>query len=209
MNKKKFCVVGVDNDIDSYIRDNKSNYIGLITNFKEKKYSIGNIIGKENLNDWLRIKKKYNPRVIIAIDDNLIRENLTKKIYKDNVVNIIFKNSDVDKEVLKKIKKRKGIFIQKLCFISSNVDIENGVRINVGCQIHHDVSIGRYSTVAPGSVILGSVKIGHHTFIGANSTIRQNIKIGNNVIIGAGATVIENVPNNQIVAGNPAKKIDS
>ena len=209
MNKKKFCVVGVDNDIDSYIRDNKSNYIGLITNFKEKKYCKGNIIGKENLNDWLRIKKKYNPGVIIAIDDNLIRENLTKKIYKDNVVNIIFKSSDVDKEVLKKIKKRKGIFIQKLCFISSNVDIENGVRINVGCQIHHDVSIGRYSTVAPGSVILGSVKIGHHTFIGANSTIRQNIKIGNNVIIGAGATVVDNVPNNQIVAGNPAKKIDS
>lgn len=207
MNNKKFCVVGVDNDIEFYLRDNKSNYIGLITNFKKKRYIIGKIIGKENKKEWLKIKKKYNPKVIIAIDDGHIRENLTKKIYKNNVVNLIFNNSEIDKEVLKKINKKKGIFIQKLCFISSNVNIEDGARINVGCQIHHDVSIGRYSTVAPGSIILGSVKIGHHTYIGANSTIRQNVKIGNNVVIGAGSTVVKNITSNQTVAGNPAKKI--
>ena len=207
MNKKKFCVVGVDNDIEFYLRDNKQNYIGLITNFKEKRYAVGKSIGKENLSDWLKIKKKYNPKVIIAIDDSYARDDLTKKIYKDNVENFILNSSDIDKEVLKKINKKRGIFIQKHCFVSSNVNIESGVRINVGCQIHHDVSIGRFSTIAPGSIILGSVKIGHHSFIGANSTIRQKIKIGNNVIIGAGSTVVKNVPSNQTVAGNPAKKI--
>ena len=97
--------------------------------------------------------------------------------------------------------------IQKLCFVSSNVNIGDGVKINVGAQIHHDVSIEKYCTIAPRAVILGSVKIGKYTYVGANSTIKQNVKIGKNVIIGAGAVVVNDIKNNQIVAGNPAKKI--
>ena len=111
------------------------------------------------------------------------------------------------RESIKNISKKKGIFIQKLCFVSSNVNIGDGVKINVGAQIHHDVSIEKYCTIAPRAVILGSVKIGKYTYVGANSTIKQNVKIGKNVIIGAGAVVVNDIKNNQIVAGNPAKKI--
>lgn len=42
---------------------------------------------------------------------------------------------------------------------------------------------------------------------GANVTCIGNITIGNNVIIGAGSVVVKDVPDNAIVAGNPAKII--
>lgn len=49
--------------------------------------------------------------------------------------------------------------------------------------------------------------IGDNVSLGANVTIIGDIKIGNNVIVGAGSVVVKNVPNNCVVAGNPAKII--
>lgn len=47
--------------------------------------------------------------------------------------------------------------------------------------------------------------IGNDVEVGANVVIIGNITIGNNVTIGAGAVVVKDVPDNAIVAGNPAK----
>lgn len=52
---------------------------------------------------------------------------------------------------------------------------------------------------------IGRVKIGKKTFIGAGSIILPNVTIGENVVIGAGSVVTRSVPDNSIVAGNPAK----
>ncbi len=49
--------------------------------------------------------------------------------------------------------------------------------------------------------------IGDNVTLGANVNIMGNITIGNNVIIGAGSVVVKDVPNNCVIAGNPAKII--
>ncbi len=49
--------------------------------------------------------------------------------------------------------------------------------------------------------------IGDNVVTGANVCIIGKINIGNNVVIGAGSVVVKDVPNNVIVAGNPAKVI--
>ncbi len=48
------------------------------------------------------------------------------------------------------------------------------------------------------------VKIGDNVFIGRHSTILMGTHIGNNVIIGTRAVVRGNIPDNVVVAGNPA-----
>ena len=49
--------------------------------------------------------------------------------------------------------------------------------------------------------------IGNNVDFGANVTCIGNIRIGNNAIIAAGSVVVKDVPDNAIVAGNPAKVI--
>ncbi len=49
--------------------------------------------------------------------------------------------------------------------------------------------------------------IGDNVSLGANVTVIGNVHIGNNVIVGAGSVVIKDVPDNCVVAGNPAKII--
>lgn len=53
------------------------------------------------------------------------------------------------------------------------------------------------------------VTIKDNAFIGAHSIILKGVSIGENSIIGAGSVVTKNVPDNEIWAGNPAKKIKS
>lgn len=54
---------------------------------------------------------------------------------------------------------------------------------------------------------LGKIKIGNNCVIGVNSIILAGVEIGNNCIIGAGSVVTKNVPDNTVIAGNPAIKI--
>lgn len=49
--------------------------------------------------------------------------------------------------------------------------------------------------------------IGDNVTLGANVTIIGKVHIGNNVTIGAGSVVVKDIPDNCIVAGNPAKII--
>ena len=49
--------------------------------------------------------------------------------------------------------------------------------------------------------------IGDNVSIGANVNIMGDITIGNNVEIGAGSVVVKDVPDNCVVAGNPARII--
>jgi UDP-3-O-[3-hydroxymyristoyl] glucosamine N-acyltransferase len=85
--------------------------------------------------------------------------------------------------------------------IGDNVKIDNLV------HVAHNVKIGKNTMVVAGTVLCGSVEIGDSCFIGANSVIRQHLKIGNNSIIGMGSVVTKNVPDNEIWAGNPARKL--
>ena len=49
--------------------------------------------------------------------------------------------------------------------------------------------------------------IGNNVSIGCNVCIIGGVHIGNNVIIGAGSVVVKDIPDNCIVAGNPARVI--
>ncbi|XQW85920.1 DapH/DapD/GlmU-related protein [Thalassotalea piscium] len=51
------------------------------------------------------------------------------------------------------------------------------------------------------------ISIGDNVFIGWGSIVLPGVCIGNNVVVGAGSVVTKNIPDNSVVAGNPAKVI--
>lgn len=90
------------------------------------------------------------------------------------------------------------------------IEIGNNVKITKGVTIlthGYDWSVLRYSY--DGEVIgsAGKVKIGDNVFVGMNATILKGVTIGDNVIIGANSLINKDIPNNVVVAGNPAKII--
>lgn len=63
----------------------------------------------------------------------------------------------------------------------------------------HCVTIGEKNGARP--------RIGNNVSVGCNVAIIGDVAIGDNVVIGAGAVVVKDVPDNAVVAGNPARII--
>ena len=211
MIKKKFCIIGVDNDYLDFIKRNYSLFAGYFSS-KNKKYksiSSKKWLGEHNKKNWIKIKKKYNPVIFFAIDDGYTREKLYNKIYKSSCKNIIFKKSSISESSKVHLNNSKSVIIQDFAKIMPNVKIDTGSKIHINAQLHHDCKISKFVTIAPKALILGNVKIGKYVYVGANATIKQNIKIGKGAIIGAGAVVTKNVRKFDIVAGVPARSIKS
>lgn len=75
--------------------------------------------------------------------------------------------------------------------------------IGDNCTILPMVLIGKKSPDAD----ISKAKIGKNVYIGAGTIIMNPVIIGDNVTIGAGSVVTKDIPDNCIVAGNPAKII--
>lgn len=110
----------------------------------------------------------------------------------------------------------------------SVIEIGNNVRINNGFSIvalqkitigddaliglnfsiadsdfHHSNSQKRFEENPPTE----EVCIGNNVFIGNNVTILKGVTIGNNSVIGSNSVVTKSIPENVVIAGNPAQII--
>lgn len=103
-------------------------------------------------------------------------------------------------------------------------DIKPSTIIGDGFEIYHSAHA---SVISPGTIIGSNVSLRQNTTVGAkgfsgsekspvimddvtigpNVCIIGDITIGKGAVIGAGAVVVKDVPENAIVAGNPAKVI--
>jgi sugar O-acyltransferase (sialic acid O-acetyltransferase NeuD family) len=103
----------------------------------------------------------------------------------------------------------RGVQILANSVVAAEVVLGEVCIINNSVNIDHECNLGKGVHVAPGSVLCGCITVGDYSLIGAGSVVLPRINIGKNVIIGAGSVVTHNVPDNVIVAGNPAKLIRS
>ncbi len=114
-----------------------------------------------------------------------------------------------------RIGERTTFFAPASCVIDESrpwlIEIGDDVQITYGVRIlthGYDWAVlkGVYGDVL-GSA--GKVTIGNNVFIGMGTTILKGVTIGNNVIIGAGSLVNKDIPDNCVVAGNPARVLMS
>ncbi len=112
-------------------------------------------------------------------------------------------------EIQKNARVGKNCKISSHTFICEGVTIEDNVFIGHGVTFINDLyprattPTGGLQTEADWHVERTVVKKG--ASIGSGATILANTCIGENAIVGAGAVVTKNVPDNAIVAGNPAR----
>lgn len=85
--------------------------------------------------------------------------------------------------------------------IGNNVLLGPGVHIYTATHpLEHDL---RMSGLEGGKPVI----IGDNVWIGGKSIILPGVTVGNNVVVGAGSVVTRDVPDNVLIAGNPARVI--
>lgn len=115
-------------------------------------------------------------------------------------------------------------FFDMLIFFFFNTSIHHSTEIGQGTNIayrgmsvliHKKAKIGRNVNIGAHVVIGGRSAIDELPIIeddvdiGSNACIVGNVKVGKGAMIGAGAVVISDVPAGEVVAGVPAKVINS
>ena len=93
--------------------------------------------------------------------------------------------------------------------LASNTKVGKQVLILPNSIVSHDSTIGSYSTIAGGVSISGNVSIGEVCYIGTNAGIRESLDVGRRSLVGLGSALITDVERGSVVAGNPARLIDT
>ena len=97
------------------------------------------------------------------------------------------------------------------------ISIGDHVRVNSGVQlVTHDGGVwvlreaqSHFGDEFKQADRFGRIVIGNNVHIGTNAIIMPGVSIGNNCIVGCGSVVTHNVSDNTIVAGVPAREIES
>jgi acetyltransferase-like isoleucine patch superfamily enzyme len=104
-----------------------------------------------------------------------------------------------------------GVFIGRGCEFNIRRQIVIGQRCAIasGCKfIDHDHGVTG-GGIDETSGIEGAIEVGNQVWLGCNVVVLKGVSIGANSVVGAGAVVTKNIPNGEIWAGIPARKIGS
>jgi|SRR5690606_21289324 len=156
----------------------------------------------------------------VTIDNDkqsLTNVRLGKDVKIYNFVNAYGCSIDDGSKVGSFVEIQKGVTIGKNCKISSHTFICEGVNIADNVFIGHNVTFinDKYprATNEDGSLQTESdwncieTYVEEAASIGSSATILCGIRIGKGAVVGAGSVVTKDIPENAVVAGNPAKII--
>lgn len=104
------------------------------------------------------------------------------------------------------------IFLSENVFVNCNCTFLDGADIRIGARTLVGPDVRIYTPNHPMDYLerrkpidrYSPVTIGEDCWIGGGSVIRPGVTIGNRVVVAAGSVVVRDVPDDVLVAGNPA-----
>lgn len=115
--------------------------------------------------------------------------------------------------IREKVEIGEGAVIMMGAVINIGAVVGKGTMIDMGTVLGGRAIVGDNCHIGAGAVLAGVVEPASATpvvvedgvVIGANAVVIEGVHIGRNAVVAAGAIVIEDVPENAVVAGNPAR----
>ena len=109
----------------------------------------------------------------------------------------------------------KNVYVDEHVHLGNNVKAQNNVNIYHGVTVEDDVFLGpsmtftndMYPRAFNANWKITNTLVKRGASIGANATIRCGVTIGEYATVGSGSVVTKDVPNQALVAGNPAHQI--
>jgi len=118
-----------------------------------------------------------------------------------------------------------GVWIREHAVIGDSAVIMMGAIINIGAIVGEGTMIdmnavlggrskvGKNCHIGAGAVIAGVIEppsatpviIEDGVLVGANAVVLEGVRVGKNAVVAAGSVVTQDVPENAVVAGQPAK----
>lgn len=190
-----------------HINQNKPTYriVGFFDDGHEKGEMVNGypVLGKiEELNDW-----STEIDIVVCIGNPEVKKKVIDKITNPNVSyptlihpNVIIGDSDY-------VKIGKGCIICAGNMITTNIEIENFVILNLGCTVGHDTIIKDFAAFMPSCNISGEVLIEEGVYCGTGVKIINQTSIGEYATIGAGAVVTKPIPGRCVAVGVPARVV--
>lgn len=158
-------------------------------------------------NDLEGIDDPNNYVYFIAIGNNQKRKKWFIRLKESNLslINVIDKSALVSRAA----KLGEGCFVGKLAILNHGCSVGDNCVINTRALIEHGCVIDCHVNVSTNSTLNGDVICKEGSFIGSGSVVNGQLTIGKWALVGAGAVVINDIEDKYIVAGVPAKRINS
>ena len=102
-----------------------------------------------------------------------------------------------------------GAQVLARAYIGPDAALGTGTLVNTAAVIEHDVALSDGAVVGPAATLCGRVRVGREATIGAGATILPDVRVGAAAVVGAGALVREDVAEATVVAGVPARSLES
>ena len=118
-----------------------------------------------------------------------------------------------------------GAVIRERVSIGRGAVVMMGAVLNIGASVGEDTmidmgavlggraTVGRRCHIGAGAVLAGVIEpasakpvvVEDGVLVGANAVLIEGVHVGANAVVAAGAIVLQDVPENAVVAGNPAR----
>lgn len=100
-------------------------------------------------------------------------------------------------------------FVNEDCLMMDRGGIDIGERALIGPRVNLITETHELDRDRRAWIVSRPIRIGDNAWIGAAATILPGVTVGENAVVGAGSVVTNNVPPNTVVAGNPARIINT